>query len=459
MDADERPVLDPAAITKAPNQLDDFTLQPIIADILRTRYCAPQSIFVIEGIDLIPVSTSGRWQAVRLLLGDGELCVQAVLSPACHRFVQTGEVFVGCYICVDDYRVEWVENPENDESEGAHDKRMVFLVLQDIATVGWNQGYRDMTSRDEIRQGKQVEVVVPKKVERRMFKNVKEEEEEDDDDDYFEGMDLDRLDPVVVQLKQSSIKPEPELEPPLPVKDKEAESFGLHEFNTDDEFGDLDELLFPSRRGSPASFTPKTRTPRQATPSRYSPSKQLRHRDQSPSKQPPSRNQSPSKAAAGTISLAHRHPVALPRDWTDITKPLKLTTLHTIPHLPYAQNWACNVLAIIVSLSPVESSYLPPYKQRTARIADPSTAKQVHLTVFLDAEAFCPKVGSAVLLTGVKNHRFDGGSLKKYASDKGGGGKWWFEDPVEMTWCDVQGIKDWWKLMEDSMKPQAEPAG
>jgi hypothetical protein len=82
-----------------------------------------------------------------------------------------------------------------------------------------------------------------------------------------------------------------------------------------------------------------------------------------------------------------------------------------------------------------------------ARITDPSTAKQVHLTVFLDPDQFNPKVGSAVLLTGVKNHRFDGGSLKKYASDKALG-KWWFEDPWELAWCDVRGIKDWWAEME-----------
>ncbi|CEJ81815.1 hypothetical protein VHEMI01925 [[Torrubiella] hemipterigena] len=449
MDSEERPALDPAAITKGPNQLHDFTLQPIIADILRTRYCTPRSIFIIEGIDIIPVSTSGRWQAVRLLLGDGELCVQAILSPSCHRFVQTGEVFVGCYVCVDEFRVEWVENPENEESEDAHDKKMVFLVLRDISTLGWNQAYRDLASRAEIRQGKRAEVVIPPAKTQEPFKV-----DDDDDDDYFEGMDLDRLDPIVVQ-PDKKIVTEPEPLPVLPIQSKELETLSMNEFNTDDEFGDLDELLFPSRRGSPAKSTPRTRTPRHATPSRLSPSKQP-HRDQSPSKQPPSRNQSPSKHA-NTVSLAHRHPVALPRDWTDITKPLKLTTLHAIPHLPYAQNWTCNVLAIIVSLSPVESSYLPPYTQRTARIVDPSTAKQVHLTVFLDAESFSPKVGSAVLLTGVKNHSFDGGSLKKYASDKGG--KWWFEDPVEMTWCDVRGIKDWWKLMEDSMKAQAESAG
>lgn len=108
-------------------------------------------------------------------------------------------------------------------------------------------------------------------------------------------------------------------------------------------------------------------------------------------------------------------------------------------------------MAIVVQLSPVEISELPPYRQRTARLADPSTAKQVHLTVFLDPEEFSPEVGNAVLLTGVKNHVFDGGSLRKYASDGKDGRRWWFEEPWELGWCDVKGIKEWWAQMEAFM--------
>lgn len=139
-----------------------------------------------------------------------------------------------------------------------------------------------------------------------------------------------------------------------------------------------------------------------------------------------------------------QQPIALPRDWHDPQAPLKLTTLRSIPHLPYKQNWSCNVLAIVSSLSDVEPSNLPPHRQRTARLVDPSTSKQVHLTVFLDPEEFNPRVGSPVLLVGVKNHRFDGGSLKKYDSDRKNGRRWWFEDPSELGWCDVEGIKAWW---------------
>lgn len=139
--------------------------------------------------------------------------------------------------------------------------------------------------------------------------------------------------------------------------------------------------------------------------------------------------------------------MALPRDWTDPNTPLKLTSLRSIPNLPYKQNWSVNVLAVVASLSEIEPSHMPPHHtQRTARLVDPSTSKQVILTVFLDAETFTPKIGSVVLLVGVKNHRFDGGCLKKYVSDKPNpGSRWWFEEPRQFNWCDVDGLKQWWE--------------
>jgi hypothetical protein len=138
-------------------------------------------------------------------------------------------------------------------------------------------------------------------------------------------------------------------------------------------------------------------------------------------------------------------PVALPKDWKDKNTPLKLTPLRSVPNLPYKQNWSINILAIVVSLSDVEPCHIAPYTQRTARLTDPSTSKQDLLTVFLDPEEFRPTIGRAVLLAGVKNHRFEGGCLKKYASDRPRpGNRWWFEDPFELAWCNVAGLHKWW---------------
>ncbi|KAJ2968322.1 hypothetical protein NUW58_g10247 [Xylaria curta] len=135
----------------------------------------------------------------------------------------------------------------------------------------------------------------------------------------------------------------------------------------------------------------------------------------------------------------------LPQPNVSSLQPLKLTNLRSIPNLPYKQNWSVNVLCVVSAISDVEPAGIPPYTQRQARLTDPSTDKHVLLTVFLDPHLFNPQVGSIVLLSGVKNHRFDGGSLKKYASDRPKSGEnWWYDDPAQFTWCDVEGLRRWW---------------
>ncbi|KAH7133172.1 hypothetical protein B0J13DRAFT_450979 [Dactylonectria estremocensis] len=300
---------------------DPFELVPVIREILRTRYCVPGSIFLVEGLDRVSVSSSGRWQAIRLLLGDGVLCIQALLPENLHRFIQTGDISVGSYIQCESFQFRLKESGP-----------LVYLVLEDLVAVGWNASYRAT--------------------------------QPDPQPDPTDQID---------QPANQTDAPSNQLSDQTPRSlDASQDSDAAEEA-----FEAFDVLAYPKK--------PKTQ------------------------------------------------PVALARDWHDPQMPLKLTTLRSIPHLPYAQNWSCNVLAIVASLSPVEASNLAPHRQRTARLTDPSTSKQVHLTVFLDPEDFIPDVGSAVLLLGVKNHRFDGGSLKKYASDRG---RWWFQDPTHLTWCD-----------------------
>lgn len=376
------PALDINANTAATDQ-EPFTLVPVIADLVRTRFCAPGTIFVVEGVDVVPLSKSGRWQAVRLMLGDGELCMQALLTGPWHRFVETGEVSVGSCIKVDKFNLEWEYLDPEEQDVAGEGEKMVYLVLHDIATVGWNESYRAMARKH------------------RAAPNAADSPSKSPEEETR----LKNASPVA--SASANVAPAPTAKAAAKVKPSKDESD--IDFDMDDAFEDFDKLVFPQK-------PPSKQTASQSKPSL-----------------------SKSKAT-----------VSLPKDWASRQTPLKLTTLRAIPNLPYAQNWTCNVLAIVASLSPVEDSYLPPYKQRTARIADPSTAKQTHLTVFLDPEAFCPAVGSAVLLTGVKNHRFDGGSLKKYASDKSQG-QWWFENPVDMEWCDVAGIKEWWAQVQSSV--------
>ncbi|RFU81412.1 cyclin-like f-box [Trichoderma arundinaceum] len=422
--------VNPAAITTAPGQAP-FTLRPLIEDMIKTRRCIPGSVFIVEGIDIMPVPAATPEEdddahAVRLLLGDGELCIQALLHPDMFYQVEKRDVFVGCYVRVGNFIMR-LEEPEEsavgvnvledrgeEDGEKEGEKAMAYLIVNELETAGWNETYMAMWRRHE--KGKEVEK--PSSV----------------TEDVAAQTELSRQDQETVsteaQTTPKAAKPrntvvrfaEPQISPtvqtPTKVKGhdrgKAKVSFEMPGIMDDDLGNDVDE-------------------------------------DDDDDDDLEDAFEAFEALGDDDDKSQQQQPVALPRDWHNHQVPLKLTTLRLIPHLPYAQNWSVNVLAIVASLSPVEPSHLPPGKQRTARIADPSTAKQVHLTVFLDPDEFTPKVGSAVLLVGVKNHRFDGGSLKKYASDgkRDVGKKWWFEDPWELEWLDVAGIKSWWKGMEE----------
>jgi hypothetical protein len=312
-----------------------------------------------------------------------------MLSGPLHRFVETGDLCVGCYIRTNSFSLTY----KRVEGLNGQLENLIFLVLEDLAIIGWNESYRDHWRDQEAAAEEQLAA--------------------EGDLDLEEARN--EYNAAEVDALQAGIIPQES-----PRKTKEARGTGTRDSKNDDEDEDDDDDTEEAFAAFEAVPLPRKKPAQQ-----------------------PSLSKTSTTTASSSTKAQQPYPVALPRDWHDPQTPLKLTTLRSLPYLPYRQNWSCNILCIIASLSPVEPSHLPPYKQRVARIADPSTTKRVLLSVFLDPDDFTPQVGSAVLLVGVKNHHFDGGSLKKYASDKKFG-RWWFEDPKEMTWCDVQGIKDWW---------------
>ncbi|KAI1139970.1 hypothetical protein F5Y05DRAFT_337547 [Hypoxylon sp. FL0543] len=364
---------------------EPFEPVPLIADILRTGYCVPGSVFLVEGVDAFHTSRSNRWRAVRLLLGDGELCIQALLSAEMHRYVDHGEVAFGSYVKLERFHVEWknTSNGAKGNSSAAKGKgkepddrsaenKMVYLVVEDLALVGWNNTLIDTAGVGSIQASP-----------------------EDTQDD----------------AKAQAQPQHPSPAKPLP-EDHGAQSF-------DSGIGILKEIV-----DADDDFEVMPEAAAKAAQNRHN----LAER---------------AKTKAAPSNAPHTN--FLPWSSNDPGKPLKLTKLRSIPNLPYKQNWSVNVLAVVSAISDVEPSGLPPYIQRQARLTDPSTDKHVLLTVFLEPEQFTPAVGSIVLLLGVKNHRFDGGSLKKYVSDRPPPGySWWYENPIQFDWCDVGGLKRWW---------------
>lgn len=377
-----RAALGPSTVIAA-DPSKPFTPQLVIAELLRTRHCAQGSIFLVEGIDAhVPISK--RYRTVRLLLGDGALCVQALLRPEMHRFVDHGRIFVGGYVQLTKFELCAVP-----AAAAAAVEEMVFLVVWDMVTVGWDTAYMRMAG-------------------------------------------------VTVAEEQQSPSPPP----PWRARPGAAETEGLGEGKSDGRATtskDKDHaVLVPPRQRAATQPAPKFLRAKSNHPDAVLlESNKDRTKTQ---QQPATTTTGPgiSYSAGGTTSN-------LPWAADDLTKPLKLTPLKSIPNLPCKQNWVVNILAVVASLSEVEAATLPPFKQRTARLADPSTSKQVLLTVFLDPDDFAPRPGSVVLLLGVKNHRFDGGCLKKYGNEKPKpGSKWWFENPRHIEWCDVDGLSSWW---------------
>lgn len=341
-----------------------FIPQRLIADLLRTRYCVPGSVLLVERIETrVPVSK--RYRTVRLLLGDGELCIQTLLRPEVHRFVDSKQIYVGCYVQLTRFEIHSIlvgADPSEEPNGPKAAQEMVFLVVRDLAVVGRNTVYIQMAG-----------VALPEN-----------------------------------EVETAVAKPQLSSQPPVSRDEEPA------------------QLLEPLLATKPA-IQAEAATPNELT---------VQSLVESGTRQ----------QHATDAHLSHSASDGVPVADYDLSKPLKLTPLKSIPNLPYKQNWVVNILAIVSSLSEVETATLPPFRQRTARLTDPSTNKHVLLTVFLDSDNFTPAVGSVILLLGVKNHRFDGGSLKKYGNEKvKEGSKWWFENPRDIEWCDVDGLKSWWR--------------
>ncbi|KAK4120910.1 hypothetical protein N657DRAFT_579206 [Parathielavia appendiculata] len=431
--------------------------QPLIADILRTRYCMPSSVFLVESIErnipvsdllLPPAPEDGHqpgsrirrlyhrhrrpMRTVRLLLGDGELCIQAFCRGEIHRFVDSGSVFEGAYVRLDRFDLRFVDTKERGKT--------VYLVVEDMVTVGWNEAYMGILRREKEEKQR---AAVKDQTDKGVVEGEEEREGEEgqtsaQDDDSFHDVDSEEVLQQIMERKattaaatapaitaeiHSDNKPQPRAAHQTPNNDSDDPDY------ISDSDSAFETLTISTERANQRRVPitiPDRRQQLEAAIIKQN-QQQQQHRPSAPI-------------------------ITRPRPWlpTSATQPVKLTPLASIPHLPYRQNWMINVLAIVVSLAPVEPSYIAPsFRQRTARLADPSTPdKHILLTVYLDPDEFLPEVGSAVLLLGVKNHLYEGGSLRKYVSDGlVGRGSWWVQRVDELGWCqgEVERLRAWWE--------------
>ncbi|KAK0670004.1 hypothetical protein QBC41DRAFT_390494 [Cercophora samala] len=439
-------------------------IKPLIADILRTKYCIQGSVFLVEGIDLVTVGGErGRGgKMIRLLLGDGELVIQGFVRGVMHWVVEGGKVFEGGYVRLDKFDLVEVEGEGEGEGEGGKEG---VLVIGDLKGVGWDEGYLGVL-RGEGREVKDVGGLVRREGEgRKLFglerraremeerkRREREEEErrrEEEEEQRRREEEKKEEEDKVVERDRQAVEREREEE-----EKKEEDEDYISESDYDDE--GFERMVISTeratqRRAMAAAHT-STTINNLTTPQRPPPFKQQPIQHPQVLLPPPSRKiltpKTPQPRPPVKIQ-ENTTPKSLPWQANDPTRPLKLTPLSQIPYLPYKQNWMINALVVVTQLGETEPCPYPPYVQRQARVIDQSTAhKHIHLTVFLEPDDFEPKLGEVYLLLGVKNHKFDGGSLKKYASDKPKwGGRWWVEGRG-LGWCKgmVEELENWWAV-------------
>ncbi|KAL7920617.1 hypothetical protein ACQKWADRAFT_297992 [Trichoderma austrokoningii] len=141
-----------AAMTPAPGH-SPFMLRPLIGHLLQTRRCISGSIFLVEAINIMPVEAAAADEddtnAIRLVLGDGELCIQALLHPDMFYLVKRRNVFVGCCVSVGNFVLR-LEGPDGGGvlgGKGGETKPMAYLIVNELETVGRNKTYMALRRR------------------------------------------------------------------------------------------------------------------------------------------------------------------------------------------------------------------------------------------------------------------------------------------------------------------------
>ncbi|KAK4204743.1 hypothetical protein QBC40DRAFT_329156 [Triangularia verruculosa] len=442
---------------------------PLIADILRTKCCVQGSVFLVEAIDKI---LGDRARTVtRLVLGDGELAIQGFLERDMLWVVEKGNVFEGGYVRLDKFELGEVVVEEEEEGGG----KEFYLVIGDLRTVGWDVKYLNILKSEGL-EVKNVRELMERKEEvggrvfglearaREMMERKRREREEEEERERKmeeerrrkeeeerkrreeeEVAELIRLAEEVIEETDDEVGIEERDEDYISESDYEDDVFERMEFSPQKatprramvaEGSSINDITTPPR---PPPFKLQPRQPR-VSPQPSQTRRILTPKPPRPPPQPQPQNTTPK---------------ALPWNTDNPFQPLKLTRLSQLGSLPYKQNWKLNALVVVTQLGEPGPCPFPPHIQRQARVIEQSTeGRHVHLTVFLDPENFTPRLGEIYLLLGVKNHQFEGGSLKKYASDKPKGRAGWWVEGHRLGWCQgmVEDLREWWAQHPDNGK-------
>ncbi|EQL31005.1 hypothetical protein BDFG_06636 [Blastomyces dermatitidis ATCC 26199] len=491
--------------TTTNNTAPDPELRPCIAELLRTGYHPPDLTLRVERVIEVlftPETTAGTnttaarptRRSYRVFLSDGELVIQALLGKALHPFALAGEVRVGAVVRLERYEIRWAERIGGGGGEGGGVGQVVFLA------VGAFRCLRKMGFSGSGREGEGVDVevrVVARKRKRKRGGDIGGEDNGGGAGGFGRGEKACRISDVdgAADLRpneEAGLLVEDGISELLAGKlddvfDSGSQSFGDYATSGTIQDGTNDDQGTPTpTQEQEKPIQPQSLPAFNISPSNPQPSEsiQLQSPSQTTAQTPHGQTDRATPTPTATATVTHYH-FKLRGILKPISRPLNLLTLSQLLHpakpLP-KRNYLCDVLAVISWISPdiIKRPYMPP--KRDLRIMDPtitSTAQRsshsapqqqqrlgVSVSVFVDAAAFNPPVGTVGLFRCLKTHEWEGVSLNAYEKDCKGR-EWFVCEPGRLRGVlaevgrggDVEGLKGWWGDWCKGMQEGGESEG
>jgi hypothetical protein len=406
------------------------SLEPCIAELIRTKYHPPSLLLRIEKILTTNVGDS---QAFRLFLSDGELVIQAALKAATHRFVSTGEVEEESVIVVERYRLERGRRL-NGKGEVLYLGIENFRPAVQFATTRIDADKRFPT---QVRQDHDYHDGDERMVQRRRVGSPSKDAD----------------DTVLLSPNSGSVQ---ECKADTDSGEDASEESDVAFENTAIDDIALDLRRKPLRASTqssqkvwkdPSNSADETRSPQNVSSSHLK-ADSPKHEDDELTTED---STTVSKLSRLTMPSSSPRRFLLP-----ITQQLNLVTLAELFQRsrelsrPMRRNYICDVFGVVSWVSPevIKRPKVPP--QRDLRILDPTSSdhsKGVLLTVLTGAEYFLPDVGTVGLFRRLRTHEWEGMSLKAYEVDCKGR-EWFITNEAKLNGFDVEGMKRWWEMRQ-----------
>ncbi|MCJ1321711.1 hypothetical protein MMC15_007056 [Xylographa vitiligo] len=399
----------------------EFALKPVIRELVRTGVYPPLLRLLVDKILIVAhVRKDGKSsETYRVWLSDGEKSIQAALLRDVHPYFIFGQIREGSFVQITKYKLARAKRLSgegtilhllvNDLHGFGHDGRptppieIAHSLNPNVAAINRAQNTSEATSDEHINS-----------------------QETDPGETALSSHVSSDEDTVVMvpwydehQGKKSSAK-------------SPSEKQAIH--------------AYPKKRRRQESPSPLQTVSPNVKPSAKHP--RLSHKQPNTLKE--HKNTTTPKPASPTTSQHPPHPFSIqppPPALLPITRPLRLKPLSHITGPHATRNQVLDIFAVVVSVTAtlVKCPGMPDgiHYKRELRITDPSTPKQVMLSVFVTPEAFIPAVGTVALFRSVTTNRWDGGSLNAFGRDCGGR-EWFVPDPWDVSECDVLGLRMWW---------------